>query len=140
MPDQVTITQVRNAQSLNSDNTSFDVEIKHPEFDWIPYTLNPDDEDMTVDNNVLLQLIGTNFEAYVAPTQEELDESLSLALRYERDAILVEEVDPIVTNPLRWADLTEDKQAEWTQYRTDLLNLTDQSGFPNTVTWPTKPT
>lgn len=140
MPAQVTITQVRNAQSLNPDNTSFDVEIKHPEFDWIPYTLNPDDEDMTVDNNVLLQLIGTNFEAYVAPTQEELDESLSLALRYERDAILVEEVDPIVTNPLRWADLTEDKQAEWTQYRTDLLNLTDQSGFPNTVTWPTKPT
>jgi len=139
MPDQVTITQVRNAQSLNSENTAFNVEIKHPEFDWIPYTLNPDDEDMTVDNNVLLQLIGTNFEAYVAPTQEELDESLSLALRYERDAILVEEVDPIVTNPLRWADLTEDKQAEWTQYRTDLLNLPEQSGFPNSVTWPTKP-
>lgn len=140
MPDQVTITQVRNAQSLNSDNTSFDVEIKHPQYDWIPYTLNPDDTDVTVDNNVLLELIGTNFEAYVAPTQEELDERLSLALRYERDAILVEEVDPIVTNPLRWADLTEVKQAEWTQYRTDLLNLPDQVGFPNTVTWPTKPT
>lgn len=140
MPDQVIITQVRNAKSLNSDNTSFDVEIKHPQYDWIPYTLNPDDTDVTVDNNVLLELIGTNFEAYVAPTQEELDERLSLALRYERDAILVEEVDPIVTNPLRWADLTEVKQAEWTQYRTDLLNLPDQVGFPNTVTWPTKPT
>ena len=139
MPDQVTITQVRNAQSLNSDNTSFDVEIKHPQYDWIPYTLNPDDTDMTVDNSVVLELIGSNYAVYVAPTQEELDESLSLALRYERDAILVEEVDPIVTNPLRWADLTEDKQAEWTQYRTDLLNLPDQVGFPNTVTWPTKP-
>lgn len=139
MPDQVTITQVRNAQSLNSDNTSFNVEIKHPQYDWIPYTLNPDDEDVTVDNSVLLELIGTNFEAYVAPTQEELDTELSLVLRYERDAILVEEVDPIVTNPLRWVDLTDAKQAEWTQYRTDLLNLTDQAGFPNTVTWPTKP-
>jgi len=140
MTDQVIITQVRNAKSLNSDNTLFDVEIKHPQYDWIPYTLNPDDTDMTVDNSVLLELIGSNYAVYVAPTQEELDESLSLSLRYERNEILSQEVDPIVTNPLRWADLTEDKQAEWTQYRTDLLNLTDQAGFPNTVTWPTKPT
>ena len=36
--------------------------------------------------------------------------------------------------------LTDTKQAEWTQHRTDLLNLPDQSGFPNTVSWPTKPT
>ena len=137
---QVTITEVRNAQSLNAENTAFDVEINHPEYDWIPYTLSPDDTDMTVDNSVLLGLIGSDFEAYVAPTQAELDEALSANLRAQRDQKLVEEVDPIVTNPLRWAELTDAKQAEWTQYRTDLLNLPDQSGFPNTVTWPTKPT
>ena len=140
MTDQVIITQVRNAKSLNSDNTLFDVEIKHPQYDWIPYTLNPDDTDMTVDNSVLLELIGSDFEAYVAPTQEELDAGLAAGLRAQRDQKLVEEVDPIVTNPLRWAELTDAKQAEWTQYRTDLLNLPDQAGFPNTVTWPTKPT
>lgn len=139
MPDQVIITQVRNARSLNSENTAFDVEINHPEHSWIPYTLNPDDEDMTVDNSVLLGLIGSNYAVYVAPTQEELDAELSAELRSERDQKLAEEVDPLVTNPLRWAELTEAKQAEWTQYRTDLLNLTDQAGFPNTVTWPTKP-
>ena len=60
--------------------------------------------------------------------------------REKRDLLLVQEVDPIVTNPLRWAELTDAKQAEWTQYRTDLLNLPAQAGFPNTVTWPTKPT
>jgi hypothetical protein len=139
MPDQVIITQVRNAQSLNSDNTSFDVEIKHPQYDWIPYTLNSDDEDMTVDNSVVLELIGSNYAVYVAPTQEELDAELSAELRSERDQKLAQEVDPIITNPLRWAELTEVKQAEWTQYRTDLLNLPNQVGFPNTVTWPTKP-
>ena len=137
---QVTITEVRNAQSLNAENTWFDVEINHPEHGWIPYTLSPDDTDMTVDNSVLLTLIGSDFEAYVAPTQAELDEALSANLRAQRDQKLVEEVDPIVTNPLRWAELTDAKQAEWTQYRTDLLNLPEQSGFPNTVTWPTKPT
>jgi len=137
---QVTITEVRNAQSLNTENTMFDVEINHPEHGWIPYTLNPDDTDMTVDNSVLLELIGTDYAVYVAPTQAELDAELSENLRGQRDQKLVEEVDPLVTNPLRWAELTDAKQAEWTQYRTDLLNLPDQAGFPNTVTWPTKPT
>ena len=135
----VTITEVRNAQSLNAENTAFEVEINHPEFDWIPYHLNPDDTDMTVDNSVLLGLIGSDYAAYVAPTQEELDAGLAAGLRAQRDQKLVEEVDPIVTNPLRWAELTDAKQAEWTQYRTDLLNLPAQAGFPNTVTWPTKP-
>jgi len=135
----IIITQVRNAQSLNAENTMFDVDINHPEHGWIPYGLHPDDTDMTVDNSVLLELIGSDFEAYVAPTQVELDAELSSNLRSERDYKLVEEVDPIVTNPLRWAELTDAKQAEWTQYRTDLLNLPDQSGFPNSITWPTKP-
>tara|TARA_R110000744_G_scaffold92866_2_gene179619 strand:- start:439 stop:858 length:420 start_codon:yes stop_codon:yes gene_type:complete len=136
---QVTITEVRNAQSLNAENTAFDVEINHPEHGWIPYTLLPSDTDMTVDNSVLLELIGTDYAAYVAPTQAELDAELSANLRGLRDQKLTEEVDPLVTNPLRWAELTDTKQAEWTQYRTDLLNLPAQSGFPNTVTWPTKP-
>ena len=135
----VTITEVRNAQSLNAENTWFDVEINHPEYGWIPYSLNPDDTDMTVDNSVLLELIGSDFAAYVAPTQAELDAELAASLRAQRDDKLVQEVDPIVTNPLRWAELTDAKQAEWTQYRTDLLNLPAQAGFPNTMTWPTKP-
>ena len=137
---QVTITEVRNAQSLNAENTWFDVEINHPEHGWIPYTLSPDDTDMTVDNSVLLGLIGSDYAAYVAPTQAELDAELAANLRGQRDQKLAQEVDPVVTNPLRWAELTDAKQAEWTQYRTDLLNLPAQSGFPNTVTWPTKPT
>ena len=136
----VTITEVRNAQSLNAENTAFDVEINHPDFSWIPYALNPDDTDNTVDNSVLLELIGSDYAAYVAPTQAELDAELAADLRGQRDQKLVNEVDPIVTNPMRWAELTDAKQAEWTQYRTDLLNLPEQSGFPNDITWPTKPT
>lgn len=135
----ITITEVRNAHSLNVENTVFNVEINHPEYSWIPYTLDPSDTDTTIDNSELLTLIGSSYEAYVAPTQAELDAELATSLREERNGKLVGEVDPIVTNPLRWAELTEAKQTEWTQYRTDLLNLPDQSGFPNTVTWPSKP-
>lgn len=135
----ITITEVRNAQSLNIENTLFDVEINHPDYGWIPYTLDPSDTDDTVDNSELLTLIGSSYAAYVAPTQAELDAELASNLRLDRDYKLSQEVDPIVTNPLRWAELTEDKQTEWTQYRTDLLNLPAQVGFPNTVTWPSKP-
>lgn len=136
---QVTITEVRNAQSLNVDNTAFEVEINHPEYGWIPYSLQPDDIDNTVDNSVLINLIGSNYAAYVAPTQEEINAELSENIRDRRAFLLTTEVDPLVTNSLRWADLTETKQAEWTQYRSDLLNLPDQAGFPSSVTWPTKP-
>lgn len=135
----ITITQVRNAASLQSDNTRMDVEINHPQHGWIPYTLDPADTDTTIDNDAVMALIGTDFTAYVAPTQEELDAATAADVRAERDNILVTVVDPLVSNPLRWADLTSDQQAAWTQYRSDLLAVPQQSGFPNTITWPTEP-
>ena len=135
----ITITQARNAASLQADNLRMDVEINHPDFGWIPYTVDPADTDTTIDNDAIMALIGSNFTAYVAPTQAELDAEAATQVRADRDFKLIEEVDPLVTNALRWADLTAAKQAEWTQYRTDLLNITDQAGFPHSVTWPTKP-
>ena len=135
----ITITKVRNAQSLQKDNTRMDVEISHPEHGWIPYTIDPADTDNTISNDDVMVLIGSNFAAYVAPTQAELDSETAANVRVERDNILATVVDPMVSNPLRWADLSSDKQAEWSKYRTDLLNVPQQSGFPNSVTWPTEP-
>ena len=135
----ITITQVRNAASLQSDNLRMDVEINHPDHGWIPYTVDPADTDTTIDNDEVMALIGTNFTAYVAPTQAELDAAAAAQVRMERDNILATVVDPIVSNPLRWADMTVEKQAEWAAYRTALLDITGQAGFPTDITWPTKP-
>jgi len=135
----IKITQVRNAVSLQSDNLRMDVEINHPDYGWIPYTLDPADTDTTIDNDAIMALIGTDFAAYVAPTQAELDAAAAAYVRMERDNILSTVVDPIVSNPLRWADMTSEKQAEWASYRTALLDITDQDGFPHDITWPTKP-
>lgn len=132
----IIITEVRNAVSRNDDNTEFDLEINHPEYGWIPYSLHQHDTDMTINNDDLITLIGTNFRKI---TQEELDEENSGIQRGYRDMLLATEVDPIVSNALRWAELTTEQQNAWTQYRTDLLNVPQQSGFPNTITWPTKP-
>tara|TARA_R110000782_G_scaffold47121_1_gene103780 strand:+ start:798 stop:1079 length:282 start_codon:yes stop_codon:yes gene_type:complete len=81
----------------------------------------------------------------VQKTQAEMDEVLYLPpatesqVRQERDNILVTVVDALVSNPLRWADLTADKQAEWSTYRTDLLGVPQQAGFPTNITWPEEP-
>ncbi len=132
----ITITEVRNAVSTNDDDTEFELEINHPEYGWIPYTLNSTDTDTTITNSELIKLIGSNFTKI---TQSELDTKESSLQRAIRDLRLTEEVDPLVTNPLRWAELTSDQQTAWTTYRTDLLNVPQQSGFPWTHTFPTKP-
>ena len=77
--------------------------------------------------------------AWVAPSDAVYDEWKATEVRAERDRLLSTGVDPLVSNPLRWGELTTEKQTEWTQYRRDLLDITDQSGFPRNVTWPTKP-
>ena len=138
MTEQVTITEARNAFYIDADG-SIDCEINHPEFGWIPYTLRDDDADTTVNNDEVKAILGSNIAAYVPPTQAELDAHAAAAVRAQRDWLLQNEVDPIVSNPLRWADLTTEQQNAWAAYRTDLLNITDQSGFPHNVTWPTKP-
>tara|TARA_B100001094_G_scaffold332589_1_gene405349 strand:+ start:4059 stop:4475 length:417 start_codon:yes stop_codon:yes gene_type:complete len=135
----IAITEYRNAKSIEADNSRIDVEINHPDFGWIPYTLDTADTDMTINNNDLLTLIGTDFVAYVAPTQAEIDAETAREVRMMRDHLLQSEVDSVVSNPLRWADMTSEKQTEWSQYRTDLLNVPQQSGFPNSISWPTKP-
>lgn len=132
----VAITEIRNARSMNAENTHFDLEINHPDYGWIPYALTPWDADNTINNTELLALIGSD---YVAFSQSDEDARQADFSRYQRNQRLESEVDPIVTNPLRWADLTTAKQNEWTQYRTDLLNVPQQAGFPNTINWPTKP-
>ena len=134
----ITITQVRNARSLQADNARMEVEINHPTYGWIPYGINPADTDTTINNDEVMALIGTDFAAYVAPTQAELDAATEAQVRADRDGRLIE-VDAVAGNALRWADLSSDKQAEWATYRTALLNVPQQDGFPHTVAWPTQP-
>jgi len=135
---RVEIKNVRNAQSLSSDNLHMDVEIEHPTHGWIPYSITPHDTDTTIDNNRIISLIGNNFLTYVEPTQEELNLETTKIIRMQRDFLLMSEVDPIITNNLRWEDMDTQKQNEWQQYRQELLDVPAQEGFPDNVVWPTK--
>ena len=67
------------------------------------------------------------------------NEEKTVDVRAYRDLLLSIDVDPIVSNALRWADLSTTKQDEWKAYRQALLDVPAQSSFPDSVTWPTKP-
>lgn len=132
----IEITEVRNAQSMNAENTQFDLDINHPEYGWIPYSLTPWDTDTTIDNAALLELIGSDFAPF---SQSDHDARVGNFIRDQRDVKLRLEVDPVVSNPLRWADLSSEEQTEVAAYRTALLDVPQQPGFPSTVSWPTPP-
>jgi len=129
----------RNAKYI--DATRIDCEIEHPAHGWIPYTIDPADTDLTVNNNDLLAAMSTNGDvaAYVPPTQAELDAVLAEEVRSERNQLLYE-LDVVIANPLRWAELTTTEQTEVATYRTALLDVPQQTGFPQTVVWPQEAT
>jgi hypothetical protein len=58
-------------------------------------------------------------------------------VRAERNRRLAESVDTF--NPVRWAAMTEEARAAWSVYRQALLDVPQQSGFPEAVTWPDAP-
>jgi hypothetical protein len=129
----------RNAKYISP--TVIDCEIDHPDYGWIPYTLDPSDTDMTVNNDDLLAAMNAagDVTEYVAPTQAELDVISAVSVRSARDSKL-SDTDVAVSNPLRFAAMSSEKQAEWAAYRQLLLDVPQQSGFPSTVVWPTEVT
>jgi len=135
------ITEVRNAKYTNADGW-INCEIRHDELEggsWIPYHINPKEDHPFIDMATLASSANkTNPTAYTAPTQKELDAETAKQVRMARDQKLFSEVDPIVTNPLRWDTMSSEDQTKVKNYRTSLLDVTKQSGFPNSVTWPEK--
>jgi len=119
----------RNAKHLSGGR--IDCEIEHSVHGWIPYTLDPADTDMTVNNDALLLAIGDDAEAYVPPTQEELDVALAAEVRKERNAALA------ATDYMGLADYSA--KAGELEYRQALRDVPQQAGFPKTHTWPNRP-
>lgn len=59
------------------------------------------------------------------------------SVRHDRDVLLKETVDPLVSNPLRWEELSVEEQEKVRVYRRELLDVPQQEGYPDNVVWPT---
>ena len=68
------------------------------------------------------------------PTTEQLAEQA-----FAQRTALLKEIDAIATHPLRWAEISEDDKASIGQYRLDVIDINNQSGFPHSINWPAKP-
>ena len=75
----------------------------------------------------------------VSVNQGWIDEEVSNLVRQFRNDLMILEIDPIVSNPLRWGSLSDEQQLAFTVYRQNLLDIPQQEGFPHNVVWPTKP-
>lgn len=136
---ELPVYNFRNAVYL--ENGWIDCEIDHPKYGWSPFTCDPNDPGALFDTKELYdRMVASGTVApYIPPTPEELYVMQTSLIRRQRDFLLMTRVDPIVSNNLRWADLTAEEQQELTDYRRALLDITDQEGFPFNVVWPIEP-
>ena len=66
-----------------------------------------------------------------APSAEEIKTQKAASERNERNGLL-SETDWMASSDVTMSD-------EWKTYRQALRDVPSQSGFPETITWPTKP-
>jgi hypothetical protein len=114
---------LRKYVQVDDDNVAICPAYVHGEVD-APFPVIPHDNPETVE-------IGTKWDGSNWVQTEEL-------VRSKRDKLLVDEVDVVAGNALRWASLSSDEQASWSSYRTALLNVPQQNNFPHNVSWPTR--
>lgn len=120
---------VRNARYLNQANTRIECEVNFDSLDeeWTLFACTADiDEEFGHTHEIFNRCVAGDFgdvQAFSMPSVTE-DERL-MHIRGIRQAILREEVDPIMSNVGRWESLGAEKQQEWRDYRQALLDLTE---------------
>ena len=118
----------------NEQKTAINLTVKFEIFsDELPFTAVPDDVEQHGRELFSSAIAGTFGEIAEMPPKEVPpdivgEEALNM-IRQQRNLILEKEVDPIIMNPLRWADLTAEQQNEWATYRRALLDIT--TTYPN---------
>jgi len=75
---------------------------------------------------------------WTAKTWTVDQDGTAMKRRARRNSLLIQTVDRI--NPVWYAALTAEQQAELSVYRTALLNVPQQAGWPTAIEWPTQPT
>lgn len=66
------------------------------------------------------------------------EEYLCNRARKNREKLL-QEMDEVVSNPLRWEELSSSDKQSVKEYRGQLLNIPEQEGFPLNIDWPSTP-
>tara|TARA_R110002167_G_C12702170_1_gene653690 strand:- start:4967 stop:5401 length:435 start_codon:yes stop_codon:yes gene_type:complete len=135
-PAKYTLGQLRR----DNPNTSFPKLIPDDllaSYDVYPYTrpLVPEYDSLSheITDGSFEQVSGEWSLPYVVQKQEDVYAERNI--RYRRDDLL-QQSDWIV---IKSYERGQNIPAEWEMYRQALRDITEQTGFPYEVTWPTKP-
>ena len=147
---------VKNPKWADFEQTMIDCEVNFDDLveEFVPFTAVPEHDPHQHTHDIFARCVAGEFGA-VAPYTPPADitgEQALVIVRADRDNRLATEVDPIVSNPLRWNDLTTEQQNAWATYRRALLDITTTYHNPSYVwneaekryvltncTFPTKP-
>jgi hypothetical protein len=134
---KLNLKYAKNPKWVDKAHTSIELIVNFEEIGKdVPFHATPNDTEEH-GRDVFARAVANEFGViaeWTPPTTEELSEQA----RWKRNALL-QEIDVIVGNPLRWASFSSEQQKEWADYRQTLLDVPQQAGFPNTINWPTKP-
>lgn len=137
-----TINSARNPRWDDYNHTELVIEVDFDELDdeFVEFYAHPDDI-VSWSSELYNRAIAGEFgeiAPYSIPADKTGDAAMS-DLRELRNKKLEQDVDPLVTNPLRWDALSAEKQQEWKDYRQALLDLpTTQSGAYQTFSTETQ--
>jgi hypothetical protein len=132
--DGIVIQNLRNVQVMPDGAyvLEVDLETETEKMETVRYVARDGDVAET-GQWVYQQIVEGNFEGeitdWVPPPPPSVEE-VAAQVRAVRNQKLQFEVDPIVSNPLRWNDMTEAQQQAWTDYRRALLDMPNDPAFP----------
>jgi hypothetical protein len=120
-----------NPKWINRSQTYIDLTVRFEEINEdLPFTANSNDVEAH-GRDIYARAAAGEFGA-VAPfnVTPPSNDAVKEAVRQERNRKLETEVDPIVSNPLRWAGLTPEQQQAVSDHRIALLDITNNPAFP----------
>jgi len=124
--------EVKNPKWSNFEQTIIECEVDFDDLieEFVPFSAIASG-DYPHTHEIFERCVAGEFGAvapYTPPANITGEEALNV-VRAERNNRLATEVDPIVSNPLRWNDLTTEQQDAWATYRQALLDIT--TTYPN---------
>jgi hypothetical protein len=126
-----TVQSVSNPVYTNEDGTGIDVQIKFAEFPVV-LPFHATSWDIEVHGRQIFNDLKAGVYGEIAPYVLDLNK-LGNDIRSQRDLLLKS------TDWTQGADVPSATKEKWVAYRQALRDITQQSTFPETVTWPTEP-
>ena len=121
----------KNPVWANRSQTLIDLTVRFEEInEEISFTANVNDVEQS-GRDIYARAVAGEFGLIasfnpISPTNESVGE----LVRKVRNHKLETEVDPIVSNPLRWAEMSPEQQQVYSNYRRALLDMTNNPAFP----------